>query len=79
MKCPKCGLLSPPEALRCDCEWDFSSAMMTESYLGAKVSDLANLASLVTDWVVRSLTPLSHLPQLACLPYRSLRQSRSAG
>ena len=46
MKCPKCGLLNPPEALRCDCGWDFSSNTIKESYLGPKVSDLANLASL---------------------------------
>lgn len=46
MKCPNCGLLNPPEALRCDCGWDFSSKTMKESYLGPEVAALANLASL---------------------------------
>jgi uncharacterized RDD family membrane protein YckC len=46
MKCPQCGLLNPPEALRCDCGWDFASKTMQESYVGHDASDLARLASL---------------------------------
>jgi uncharacterized RDD family membrane protein YckC len=46
MKCPKCGLFNPPEALRCDCGWDFASNAIKESYLGPKVSALTSLASL---------------------------------
>jgi hypothetical protein len=33
VKCPKCALLNPPEALRCDCGWDFASNTMKQSYL----------------------------------------------
>jgi len=33
MECPRCGLLSPPEALRCDCGWDFAAQSMKPSYL----------------------------------------------
>ncbi|MGL4552239.1 MAG: hypothetical protein ACRC33_13750 [Gemmataceae bacterium] len=34
--CPRCGLGNPPEALRCDCGWDFVSKTLEESYLGPK-------------------------------------------
>ena len=33
MDCPKCGQISPPGALRCDCGYDFASKTMRESYL----------------------------------------------
>jgi uncharacterized RDD family membrane protein YckC len=33
MQCPRCGLLNPPEALRCDCEWDFATKTLKTSYL----------------------------------------------
>jgi len=33
MECPRCRLLSPPEALRCDCGWDFATQSMERSYL----------------------------------------------
>jgi uncharacterized RDD family membrane protein YckC len=46
MKCPKCGLFNPPEAVRCDCGWDFASNTIKESFLGPTASSLANLASL---------------------------------
>ena len=31
--CPKCGLVNPPTAQRCDCGWDFVSGQQEESYL----------------------------------------------
>jgi hypothetical protein len=34
MKCPRCGLINPETALRCDCGWDFSTGTVKESYLG---------------------------------------------
>jgi hypothetical protein len=33
MKCPNCGLINPPSALRCDCGYDFPSGLIKESYL----------------------------------------------
>jgi hypothetical protein len=36
-KCPRCGLFSPAEALRCDCGYDFESRTVQPSYLEAHV------------------------------------------
>jgi hypothetical protein len=36
MKCPNCRLISPPQAERCDCGFDFSSGKIEESYLSDK-------------------------------------------
>lgn len=33
MKCPKCGLTNPDNALRCDCGFDFISKTMEKSFL----------------------------------------------
>jgi hypothetical protein len=34
--CPKCGLVNPPDAQRCDCGYDFISRTVKESYLVEK-------------------------------------------
>jgi hypothetical protein len=34
-KCPRCGLFSPEEAIRCDCGYDFKSQTVQSSYLVA--------------------------------------------
>ncbi len=36
MKCPICQLENPPDALRCDCGYDFPSGTMKRSYLTPK-------------------------------------------
>jgi len=35
--CPKCRLVNPPEAERCDCGWDFVSEKQERSYLQRRV------------------------------------------
>ena len=36
MECPRCRLLNPDEALRCDCGYDFVAKAMMESYSDAE-------------------------------------------
>jgi uncharacterized RDD family membrane protein YckC len=33
VKCPKCGLINPPSAMRCDCGYDFDTRRALQSYL----------------------------------------------
>ena len=54
MECPKCWLLNPPTALRCDCGWDFASGTMKDSYLRPAAADAARsgpLAPLSPMWI----------------------------
>lgn len=46
MECPRCRLLNPPEALRCDCGWDFETHTMQPSYVSRSAMTDAPLASL---------------------------------
>lgn len=42
--CPRCGLLSPASASRCDCGYDFATARQEKSYLtdaGASSNELS--------------------------------------
>jgi|GEM_PF-3117835 len=34
--CPRCGLVNPPSAQRCDCGYDFVSRSAQQSYLGSQ-------------------------------------------
>jgi hypothetical protein len=44
--CPKCNLVNPPYAQRCDCGWDFVSRRQERSYLGSKPKTTPALLSL---------------------------------
>jgi hypothetical protein len=46
--CPKCGLVSPPEAVRCDCGYDFVSRTVEWSYLGKRDPDRGELTRFET-------------------------------
>jgi hypothetical protein len=39
--CPRCKLINPPEALRCDCGYDFVTRRVEGSYLQPKHMPLA--------------------------------------
>jgi hypothetical protein len=38
LTCPHCGLLSPPEAARCDCGYDFATGVTLPSYLDVELA-----------------------------------------
>lgn len=42
MECPKCGLLNPKRAMRCDCGYDFAARTVKRSYLASQKSGAAH-------------------------------------
>ena len=44
--CPKCGLINPPDAQRCDCGWDFVARRQEQSYLAPKHRGAAAAAGI---------------------------------
>jgi hypothetical protein len=53
--CPRCGLLNPPEAQRCDCGYDFASRSVQQSYLG---TEKALASPTPTEIIICVLLPL---------------------
>ena len=66
--CPKCGLVNPPTAQRCDCGWDFVLRRQEQSYLepknrlpamtgvGVLVIIAAIMLARVLGWIMRMAT-----------------------
>jgi|SRR6266508_2329265 uncharacterized RDD family membrane protein YckC len=61
MNCPRCNLINPDSALRCDCGWDFSKGTVTASYLDSKAmlhGDLATLGERFAGQLIDSLVAI---------------------
>ena len=50
-KCPKCGLHNPDTALRCVCDYDFSSCTMQQSHQPAHQHSVDDSPMSVGDWI----------------------------
>lgn len=48
-ECQRCGLLSPDEAVRCDCGYDFRSQTVERSYLSSDARETARATRLLQD------------------------------
>lgn len=60
MECPKCGLINPDSAVRCDCGYDFALGTEKESYLtpNQKVQILSLREDFTTvDLIISILLP----------------------
>jgi hypothetical protein len=55
--CPKCGLVNPPDAQRCDCGYDFASRTVQRSYLGENEAQALHSPSVV-EVIVCVLVPV---------------------
>ena len=64
-ECPRCGLLNPPDALRCDCGFDFPSHSLKHSYLDPARALVLQSPSLV-EILISALIPFAGI-------YRGLR------
>jgi hypothetical protein len=49
MKCPKCGLLNPDDARRCQCGYDFELMKQLTSYLGQSATKAPEEAETIED------------------------------
>ena len=56
MQCPKCRLINPPSAGRCDCGYDFGTQSMKPSYLQGAAGDSEVISELVRALGRRDLT-----------------------
>ena len=45
MECPKCKLVNPPTAMRCDCGYDFQTHTMQKSYLTQRDKQLSRIGA----------------------------------
>ncbi len=60
--CPKCGLVNPPGAQRCDCGYDFVTRQVERSYLTSgplpKVAGIGVAGAILIYMAIRMLSML---------------------
>lgn len=56
--CPKCGLVNPPLAQRCDCGYDFVSRSVERSYLSHQAGRRPDAGARVVGYGCLAVAPL---------------------
>ncbi len=69
MKCPRCGLINPDTALRCDCGYDFPTQSVRESYVQKKVS----VTRLPPMWIGFVMAVLFLIVEVTALQEKNLK------
>lgn len=77
MKCPRCGLISPGEAMRCDCGFDFPSGEMKRSY--SKVPTTAAREVELEEMSVVEIVVYTIITYGIFIPFWLLHQRRFLG
>jgi hypothetical protein len=65
--CPKCGLVNPPSAQRCDCGYDFVTGTVEQSYVSARAGGRPDTGSRVVGYGCLALAPLALLGGLVAV------------
>ncbi len=79
LMCPKCHLVNPDSALRCDCGYDFESGTVRESYLRSKNWAAPWLASLQARFLGQLLDSLIAFVVILASAFLSAISERTAG
>ncbi len=69
IKCPVCRLRNPPDAIRCDCGYDFQTKIVRNSYLGTEYKYQSFINKISYSYKVFSIFVLVQLFILVPLGY----------
>ena len=81
MECPKCGLINPSEALRCDCGYDFLTKTVQSSYLDKRIARPNGKANMLIGaaGLVLPFTLLTTISYRAALEAHRVTQRKQPG